>query len=172
MWHHPPRSHRIPPGLSAWRQSNSFPSGPDGNLALHYRKLNPWQWAERGWATPGDRGLPFLDTPYGRLGLLICYDIHTQPPKLHEKQVDHLLYAIAWVEDQGSDWFEKKLPGIARVNKLNIIGANWSVPNRPDWHGYGQSSILGSDGRVLARAKSDLGNEVVYADLPVPKVAR
>ena len=56
--------------------------GPDGKLALHYRKLNPYLWAERGWASPGDRGHQFLDTPYGRLGLLVCFDIHFEPPKL------------------------------------------------------------------------------------------
>jgi predicted amidohydrolase len=142
--------------------------GPDGKIALHYRKLNPWPWAERGWATAGDRGHQFLDTPYGRLGLLICYDINFEPPKLKEKHVDHLLYAIAWVDEPGSTWFSKSLPEIARKNNLNIIGANWSLPDLPGWHGYGQSEIIGRDGRVLARAKSDLGNEIVYADLPVP----
>ena len=141
--------------------------GPDGRIALHYRKLNPWQWAERGWATPGDRGHQVLDTPYGRLGLLICYDIHTEPPKLKEKGVDHLLYAIAWVEDEDSDWFAEQLPRIARQARLNIIGANWSVAKRPAWHGYGQSLIIRRDGRVLARAKSNLGNEILYADLPL-----
>jgi predicted amidohydrolase len=143
--------------------------GPDGRIALHYRKLNPWPWAERGWATVGDRGRQFLDTPYGRLGLLICYDINFEPPKLKEKRVDHLLYAIAWVDDPGSTWFGKSLPEIARKNNLNIIGANWSVPDRPGWHGYGQSEIIGRDGKILARAKNDLGNEIIYADLPVPK---
>jgi predicted amidohydrolase len=143
--------------------------GPDGRIALHYRKLNPWPWAERGWATVGDRGHQCLDTPYGRLGLLICYDINYEPPKLKEKHVDHLLYAIAWVDDPGSTWFSKSLPEIARKNDLNIIGANWSVPDTPGWHGYGQSEIIGRDGKVLSRAKSDLGSEIVYADLLIPK---
>jgi len=141
--------------------------GPDGEIALHYRKLNPWPWAERGWATPGDRGIQMLDTPYGRLGLLICYDINFEPPKLKEKKVDHLLYSIAWVDDPGSEWFSKSLPEIARANPLNIIGANWSIPDMPGWHGYGQSEIIANDGKILARVKNDLGNEIIYADLPI-----
>jgi predicted amidohydrolase len=141
--------------------------GPDGSLLLHYRKLNPWPWAERGWATAGDRGHQVVDTPYGRLGLLICYDINFEPPKLHERQVDHLLYAIAWVDEPRSTWFHKQLPDIARSNRLNIIGANWSIPDQPGWHGYGQSLVIRRDGVVLARAKSDLGSEIVFAELPL-----
>jgi predicted amidohydrolase len=142
---------------------------PDGKLALHYRKLNPWPWAEHGWASAGDRGQQFLDTPYGRLGLLICYDINFEPPKLKENHVDHLLYAIAWVDDAGSTWFNKELPEIARKSNLNIIGANWSVPDEPGWHGYGQSEIISRTGQILTRAKSDFGNEILYADLPIPE---
>jgi predicted amidohydrolase len=142
---------------------------PDGKTALHYRKLNPWPWAERGWATAGDRGHQFLDTPYGRLGLLICYDINFEPPKLRANHVDHLLYAIAWVDVPKSTWFAKELPDIARQADVNIIGANWSVPRRPDWHGYGQSLIIRRTGKVAAKAKNDLGSEIIYADLEVPK---
>jgi predicted amidohydrolase len=143
--------------------------GPAGKIALHYRKLNPWPWAERGWASTGDRGHQFIDTPYGRLGLLICYDINFEPLKLNEKHIDHLLYSIAWVDDAGSTWFAKQLPEIAKKADFNIIGANWSVPDRPGWHGYGQSLILSRSGETLAKAEKDLGNEIIYADLPVPK---
>ena len=143
--------------------------GPDGKIALHYRKLNPWPWAEQGWAAPGDRGQQFLDTPYGRLGLLICFDINFEPPQLKTNRVDHLLYAIAWVDEPHSTWFSKSLPGIAHKTNVNIIAANWSVNARPDWYGYGQSEIIARTGRILARAKNDLGNEILYADLPLAK---
>jgi predicted amidohydrolase len=142
---------------------------PKGEIALHYRKLNPWPYAERGWATPGDRGHQFIDTPYGRLALLICYDINFETPKLKENHVDHLLYSIAWVDGPKSDWFTKKLPDIARKADVNIIGANWSVPDQPGWYGYGQSLIILRTGEVAAKVKNDIGNEIIYADLPVPK---
>src|SRR5580658_9483919 len=63
-------------------------ASPKGELLLHYRKLNPWLWAENGWTTPGDRGLQYADTPYGRLGLLVCYDINYEPPHLKDAGVD------------------------------------------------------------------------------------
>lgn len=164
------------PFLEADRKSGEFFNtivlvGPTGEILLHYRKLNPWPWAERGWATKGDRGHQYLDTPYGRLGLLICYDINTEPPVLKQKKVDHLLYCIAWVDDKDSTWFTKELPGIAQAANINIIGANWSVPKTekaPDWHGYGKSLIIGRDGQLKTRVKSDFGNEIIYAELAVP----
>jgi predicted amidohydrolase len=142
--------------------------GPGGRILLHYRKLNPWPFAERGWAAKGDLGHPYVDTPYGRLGLLICYDINSEPPALQEAGVDTLLYPIAWVDSAGSTWFSKELPDIAARNNMNVIGANWTVPVKPDWHGYGQSLIVDRTGRALARASKDIGEEIIYADLAVP----
>ena len=40
----------------------------------HYRKLHLFA-GEKESFTPGDRGLPVVDTPVGRLGLCICYDL-------------------------------------------------------------------------------------------------
>jgi predicted amidohydrolase len=147
---------------------------PDTTYCGYYRKLNPWPFAERGWAVPGDLGHEIIDTPYGRMGLLICFDINFEPPRLKELGVDHLLYPIAWVEEAGSDWFEKRLPEIAAKNDISIIGANWTVPAgyEPDWHGWGQSRIIDRRGTVLARAKNNRAEEIVYADLPVPDDGR
>jgi predicted amidohydrolase len=142
--------------------------GPTGEILLHYRKLNPWPFAETGWASPGDRGHAVLDTPYGRLGLLICFDINFEPDRLRQQQVDTLLYSIAWVDRPKSSWFRVELPRIARDHNFNIIGANWTVPAEPDWHGYGQSLIIERTGRVLARVSRDIGEQIIYANLPVP----
>jgi len=83
-------------------------------------------------------------------------------------QVDHLLYSIAWVDEPKSDWFTRRLPEIARKANVNIIGANWSIPDQAGWSGYGRSLILLRDGRTAAKVKNDLGNEIIYADLDVP----
>lgn len=65
--------------------NTAFIIAPDGEIALTYRKL----YSVTGKTTPqdvyddyvqmvgGPRGLfPVLDTPYGRLGALVCYDIN------------------------------------------------------------------------------------------------
>lgn len=144
--------------------------GPEGKLLLHYRKRNPWPHAERGWATKGNHGNVYVDTPYGRMGLLICYDINYEPTNLKKLEIDHLLYSIAWVDSKGSNWFTKRLPKIARDNRLNIIGANWTVPAgaKPKWYGYGHSLILDKQGNSLAKVKHNIGEEIIYAKLPIP----
>jgi predicted amidohydrolase len=144
--------------------------GPDGKILLHYRKRNPWPWAERGWATDGDRGNPVADTPFGRLGLLICYDIHEQAAVMGRLKIDTLLYSIAWVEDAGSTWFARDLPAKAKECGFNIIAANWTIPGArvPRWHGYGQSRIIAAAGTILAAATDDLAEETVFAEIPLP----
>jgi len=63
----------------------------------------------------------------------------------------------------------KRFPEIAWKADVNINGANWSVPDKPGWHGYGQSLIIRRSGEVVAKVKNDLGNEIIYADLLIPK---
>lgn len=146
--------------------------GPQGDLLAHYRKKNPWPYAERGWASPGDLGNVYVDTPFGRMGLLVCYDINFEPDNLRQQGVDHLLYAVAWVDDSSSDWYTRQLPAIAKANDMNIIGANWTLPeaSEPDWFGYGQSLVINKAGKVLAKVKNDIGEEIVFADLPVEDI--
>ena len=47
--------------------------GPDG-LIGKYRKAHLWN-KEKLWFTPGNLGFPVFETPIGRIGLLICWDI-------------------------------------------------------------------------------------------------
>lgn len=148
--------------------------GPDGRILAHYRKRNPWPFAERGWAESGDLGNVVADTPLGRMGLLICYDINFEPSNLKRMGIDHLLYSIAWVDEAGSRWFIRGLPAVARRNGFNIIGANWTVPasSHPKWHGYGHSVIIDRRGRILAKAPGDKGESIIYARLRIPGAGR
>jgi apolipoprotein N-acyltransferase len=49
---------------------------PEGRIAITYRKSHP-VFAEFGGerAVRGDGRIPFLDTPYGRFAVAICYDM-------------------------------------------------------------------------------------------------
>jgi predicted amidohydrolase len=47
--------------------------GPDG-VVLHYRKLHRFA-GEKDVFTPGDLGLPVVETRIGRVGVCICYDL-------------------------------------------------------------------------------------------------
>jgi predicted amidohydrolase len=47
--------------------------GPDG-VAARYRKLHLFA-GETAIFEPGDAGLPVVDLPFGRIGVLVCYDL-------------------------------------------------------------------------------------------------
>lgn len=143
--------------------------GPDGSTLIHYRKHDLWSWAEQSWATPGNLGNPVIDTPLGRLGVLICFDIHKQSQVMNKLKVDTLLYSVAWVEEDGSDWFEQRLPAIAAEHGFHIVAANWTIDgDAPAWHGHGQSRVVHADGRILAARDRALRSDVVIAELPLP----
>ncbi len=145
-------------------------AAPNGELVAHYRKLTPWPYPEQSWATPGDLGVVTYDTEYGRVGLAICYDIHTILEKYQPKKIWALLYPIAWVESEHpADWFWRALP--ERVAKFDhyLIGANWSVDGPQPWRGYGFSTIISPKGEVVASAKHLYGTEIVYADIKTAK---
>jgi predicted amidohydrolase len=58
--------------------------GPEGTVLGIYRKQNLWgsDWM---WATRGPLGKPpIIETPYGRLGMLICKDVRDKAPNGQE----------------------------------------------------------------------------------------
>ena len=139
---------------------------PRGELVAHYRKLTPWPYPEKSWASPGDRGVQVYDTEYGRVGLAICYDIHTILPKYQKHKLWTLLYPIAWVDGtHPAEWFWHTLPQRTAPFGHYVVGANWSVDEQQPWFGYGFSTIISPDGKVIASAKSLHGSEIVYATL-------
>jgi predicted amidohydrolase len=139
---------------------------PKGKMVAHYRKLTPWPHPEKSWATPGDRGVQVYDTEYGRVGLAICFDIHTILEKYRPHKIWALLYPIAWVdESHPADWFWHRLPERCAPFKHYVIGANWSVDKRQPWFGHGFSTILAPGGKILATAHSLYGSTILYATL-------
>lgn len=145
---------------------------PSGAVVAHYRKLSPWPHPEASWATAGDLGLATAGTPFGRVGLAVCFDVHETVPRYAALEAGRslwaLLYPIAWVSD-GDDarWFGVELPRRVRDAGFHVIGANWSVDAPQPWHGAGHSLVVARDGTVVASATTATGDEVVAAELPV-----
>lgn len=135
----------------------------------HYRKRSPWPHPEVSWAEAGQLEPAVADTPYGRVGLAICFDIHTVLHHYKPHNIDTLLYPIAWVDKNPLPvWFHGNLGKYvnSEIPNLNIVGANWSVDQHQSFYGYGCSSIY-SAGNVLATTETFYGNEIIYADLDI-----
>ncbi len=106
------------------------------------------------------------DTEYGRVGLAVCFDIHTILEKLKPKNIWAMLYPIAWVgPSHPADWFWHILPDRLKNYHHYVIGANWSVDKPQSWFGYGFSTIYAPGGEILSTAHSLYGSTIVYADL-------
>ena len=143
--------------------------GPDGRLLLHHRKQILWAPGDGTWATPGTKPLQVVTTPYGRLGLMICFEVHKLPKMLKEAKVDIVLYSVGWYGPDTRGWYTDTFPRRYVVpNGFAVVAANWSAnPGAPGWEGIGYSCIIGRDGKVLAMAKATRGAEIVVADLPI-----
>jgi predicted amidohydrolase len=143
--------------------------GPDGELVGHHRKQALWTPGDGQWAAAGDRPPQVIPTPYGRLGLMICYDVHLMPAKLKAAKAEIVLYSVGWYGLNTRAWFESIFPERHVVpNGFSVVAANWSGnPAEEGWEGRGASCVIAADGKVLAMAKGVEGCEIVVADLPI-----
>jgi len=142
-------------------------ASPKGTIVAHYRKNNPWHHPEQSWATAGT-DLATYTTEYGKVGLAICFDIHTILSRYAKQDIWALLYPIAWV-GYVIEWFRLELPQKLKKTRIpfHIIGANWSIDkDLKEWVGYGFSTIYGSGGDIIAGSGLYEGTDIIYADIP------
>jgi predicted amidohydrolase len=143
--------------------------GPDGEILAHHRKRMLWTPGDGQWCDKGDHPVQVVDSPYGRLGLMICFDFHALPKLLAEQQADIVLYSVGWYGPNEASWFGEIFPRNTVVpNRIHVVAANWSAPSEDiEWPGRGHSCVIRRDGVVLAMAATVVGDEIVFADLPV-----
>jgi len=149
---------------------------PDGSLALSHRKLVPTNHERLVWG-PGDgSGLTTVETPFGRVGGLICWENYMPLARfaLYEAGVE--IY-IASTADDGDAW-QSTLVHIARESRAFVIAPSHfqraaSYPDDfplkrlldgQDVIGHGGSAILGPDGSYLAGPLYD-EEGILYAEL-------
>jgi len=156
--------------------------GPDGEVALHHRKLVPTNHERMVWG-PGDgSGLEAVETELGRVGGLICWENFMPLARfaLYESGVE--IY-IASTADDGDAW-QATLVHIARESRAFVIspshfqrGSSYpdDFPLRDeiaglDPLGRGGSAILAPDGSYLAGPLYD-EEAILYADLDPQRLA-
>ncbi len=116
--------------------------GPTG-LVGAYRKMhlpNP----EPNWATRGDTPM-LLDTPWGPIGLTICYDIYCFPEMLRyytAKGARLIINSTALGKCHGSQLGSSSLESNALINGVFIATANLGGPDKSNYF-WGGSSIIG-----------------------------
>ncbi len=155
---------------------------PEGELALHHRKLVPTNHERLVWGQGDGRGLRAIETPLGRIGGLICWENYMPLARfaLYESGVE--IY-IASTADDGDFW-QATLRHIALESRAFVIApchfqrAGSYPADFPlqrllegrDVLGRGGSAILAPDGSYLAGPL--YGEEgILYAELDPARLA-
>jgi len=129
------------------------------------------EYSESRSFEPGDEVM-VVDTPVGRLGLSICYDLRF--PELYRRLRDQgaelVTVPSAFTRITGSAHWEVLLRARAIENQCFILAANQGGVHNESRETYGHSMIIDPWGTVLDSL--DTGEGVVVADLELESLAR
>jgi len=127
-----------------------------GEIIAKHRKLHLYSLLgeEKTW-TAGD-GFTVVDTNFGRVGLLVCYD-GDFPESWRANAVlgAQVIIQVNAYESPCENWWDKFYPSSALQNVVwgilcNAVG-DTSVENR-DVHFFGRSRIIAPDGEIAGEA--------------------
>jgi predicted amidohydrolase len=145
--------------------------GPDGFIGK-YRKAHLWN-LEKLWFTPGDLGFPVFETPIGRIGMLICWDIwFPEVPRILTQQGADIICSLNnWVwtppplfDDAGKCMASYLTMTAAHVNNVFIAAASRIGEERGARY-LGCSLIAGTNGWPIGAVASADQQEVLFADI-------
>lgn len=145
--------------------------GPDGFIGK-YRKAHLWN-LEKLWFSPGDLGFPVFETPIGRIGLMICWDVwFPEVPRLLSLQGADIICSLNnWVwtppplfDETGKCMASYLTITAAHVNNTFIAAANRIGTDRGDRF-LGCSLIAGTNGWPLSQVAGAEEETILFADI-------
>jgi nitrilase len=157
--------------------------GADGALLAKHRKLMPTGGERLVWGQGDGSTLAVVDTPFGRVGGLICWENYMPLARaaLYEQRVDVWL-APTW---DNSDVWVPTMRHVAKEGRCYVVGVNSclrgsdvpaSIPGRDaiyggddDWMSRGNTVIVDPTGAVLAGPLSE-AEGILYADVDLEQV--
>jgi N-carbamoylputrescine amidase len=145
--------------------------GPTGYVG-RYRKTHLWN-TEKLWFTPGDEGFAVFDTPIGRIGLLVCWDIWFPETARIVSQMgaDIICIPTGWVwtppplyDASGVCMAAHLTITAAHVNNVFIATADRIGEERGAGF-MGNSLIAGTNGWPIDRIAGPDEDTIIYADV-------
>lgn len=136
--------------------------GPEG-VAGVYRKMHlPFLGVDR-FAAPGDLGFRVFDLPFGKVGVLICYDLSFPEAARVLKLAGAQAVAVPTNWPEAAQVSCHHGPFVrAQENHVHVVTAN-RVGEEAGFRFIGGSRIIDCDGRALAEAGG--AKAVIAADL-------
>ena len=151
--------------------------GPDGEYLGKYRKHHiphcaPGFW-EKFYFKPGNLGYPVFQTPFGAVGVYICYDRHFPEGAraLGLNGAEIVFNPSATVAGLSEYLWKLEQPAHAVANGY-FVGAINRVGTEQPWatgEFYGQSYFCNPRGQIIAEASRDQ-DELVIADLDLEQI--
>jgi predicted amidohydrolase len=155
------------------------PSG--GQLAV-YHKAHLFA-GERDVCRPGDRPV-VVDTPLGRIGMTICYDLifPDYVRKLVDLGADFIINSTDWINDTYQrevwGWGGTVTQSLASIRALetflamaNRIGHEATAPEI-EFDSFGYSCIAGPSGQILASIPEGEGIAIARIDISADDLAK
>jgi len=158
--------------------------GPDGRLLGTYRKSSiPFmdvakspepRGNEKFYFTPGDLGFPTFDTPFARIGILICYDRHfPEAARVLGLGGAEIVFVPTATTRMARYLWDLELRAHAIANVYYVCGVNKvgvDVGGSKRDH-HGDSMIVTPRGEILAQA-ADTKDDLVVADVDLAALPR
>jgi nitrilase len=158
--------------------------GPDGALLGKHRKLMPTSAERLVWAAGAGDTLEVYDTPYGKLGGLICWENYMPLARYAMYAWGTQIYVAAtW--DCADTWVAT-LQHIAKEGRVLVIGSciamqRKQIPDRYEfkklygdggddaWVNVGNSAIVDPDGHIIAGPAVET-QKILYAEIEPRKL--
>src|SRR5579862_8371276 len=157
--------------------------GVNGEILGLYRKMHIPDdplYFEKFYFTPGDLGFPNFDTPFGRLGVLVCWDQwYPEAARLSSLAGASILFyptAIGWHPSEKAQYGAAQLDAWRTIQRGHAIanGVYVAVANRVGFEGsptagdtgiefWGNSFVADPFGTVVAQAGSEC-EEILIAE--------
>ena len=149
------------------------PEGEIEGMAKMVHVMQARQFYEKDYYTPSDDGFKVFDTPFGRVGIVICFDRHL-PESIRTCAVlgaQLVIIPTANTSAEPMEMFEWEVRVQAMQNGLFAAMCN-RVGREGDMDFCGQSLLVSPDGDVLLRAGGEEGLLTAEIDLRQADEAR
>ncbi|KAI3968913.1 hypothetical protein MKW92_042755 [Papaver armeniacum] len=146
-----------------------------GNLRSTYRKIHLFDVDIPGGAvfkessfTEAGKNIVVVDSPVGRLGLTVCYDLRF--PELYQRlryqhQAQVLLVPAAFTKITGEAHWEILLRARAIETQCYVIAAAQAGKHNDKRESYGDTLIIDPWGKVVGRLPDRVSTGIVVADI-------
>lgn len=155
----------------------------EGNCIAHYNKIHLYdvklsetqiyqESASSKHGSTTDENIVVVDTPYGKIGLMVCYDIRFPElaKRLVQKGAEIIVAPSAFTMITGSAHWQILTQAVAVQNLCYFLGACQGGTHANGRETYGHSIIIEPWGNIIAQAQDPQTEEVLIAEINLAQV--